>query len=227
MTAVRMFLWLLPASRFKNQLLRLTGDVIGRRVHLGPTIVLGPVRFHLADGSSIGTLNLIRGLRLVRLDDDAFIGNLNQFTAAPEYRLADPTLGSVHLRRGAGIINRHYLDCSGRLEVGSMSMIAGIRSVLQTHGLDLQDNIARAGTIVIGERTFTATGVVMVADSYLPDRSFLASGATRTRTDPGDPCGRLYAGTPARPVKDVSSWTWFTRTDIHTPVAPPRERGVI
>ncbi|WP_299576191.1 hypothetical protein [uncultured Williamsia sp.] len=216
--ALRVIVWLLPPGPFKNALLRLLGDSVGSGVRLGPNLVLGHVRFVLADGASIGSLNVFRALREVRLDEDAYIGNLNQITAVPDYRAHDPAFGLLHLSPGAGMTNRHYVDCSGRFMVGTFSMIAGVRSVFQTHELDLVDNRARAGDIVVGDRCFTATGVQMLQNSYLPDRSLLASGSTRTRTAAGDPPGQLYAGTPARACKDISGWAWFDRDVVHTPV---------
>ncbi|MGZ8176975.1 acyltransferase [Williamsia sp. SKLECPSW1] len=221
MTVVRLLLWLLPPSPVKNMLLRRIGVTLGHGVRIGPTVVLGDVRFTLGDNTSLGTLNVFRSLRLVHLDADAYIGNFNQFTAAPDHRAVDPELGLLRLGRGAGFTNRHHVDCSGRFLVGDMSMIAGIRSVFQTHELDLAQNVARAGDIVVGARCFTATGVQMLQNSYLPDRSILAAGSTRTATAPGDPTRQLYAGTPAQPKKDISGWAWFDRIAVHTPVDLP------
>lgn len=219
-TLARALVWLLPPSAVKNSLVRALGSTVGRDVRLGPNLVLGPVRFALADGASIGSFNVFRALREVRLDTDAYIGNLNQITAVPAYRAHDPGFGLLHLSPGAGMTNRHYVDCSGRFVVGTFSMIAGVRSVFQTHELDLAENRARAGDIIVGERCFTGTGVQMLQNSYLPDRSLLASGSTRIRTAAGDPAGQLYAGTPAQARKDITGWAWFRRDVVHTPVLP-------
>lgn len=215
---VSMIVWLLPASTGKNRLLRSLGHTVGDDVRIGPTVVLGGGRFEFGDRSSVGSFNVFRNLRRVELGSDAFIGGYNQMTAAPEYRDVDALAGTLVLANRAGIINRHYLDCSGRIEVGEMSMIGGIKSVLQTHELDLASDTTTIGTIKIGEFAFTGTGVILLQGAVIPDRSVLAAGSTRLRSAESDLPDSLYAGSPARRIKDISDWKWPRRTEIHTPV---------
>ncbi len=216
--------WLLPASGLKNLLLRRLGNQIGAGVRVGPTLVLRCGRFRLGDGASIGTGNVFRNVAAVELGPEAFIGGFNQITAAPGHRRVDPSAGRLVLGRGAGVINRHYLDCSGRIEIGEMAMIAGIRSILQSHELDLETNRAGIADIVIGERTFTGTKVLVLSGAVIPPRSVLAAGSTWPRTagvaEPG-----LYAGTPARRIKGVEDWAWPNRVEIHTPVGDDGRGG--
>lgn len=210
-------IWLLPAGALKNRILRALGNRIGSHVHIAPVLVIGDTTFTLGDSSFIGLGNVFRNVREVILGQQAFIGQWNQMTAVPEYRAIDASAGLLALGDGAGIVNRHYLDCSGHIRIGAMAMVAGIKSVLQSHELDLENNRATFDDIDIGARSFTGTAVVILKGSRIPENSAVAAGTVWTRsTREGRP--GLYGGTPARWLKDISHFAWFTRDEVHTPV---------
>ncbi|MBD1319027.1 acyltransferase [Gordonia hankookensis] len=162
-------------------------------------------------------MNVFRNLGAVSLGDEAFIGNWNQITAAPAYQKYHREAGRLFLADGAGVVNRHYLDCSGSVRIGRMSMIGGIRSIIQSHELDLYDNATSIGTIDIGEYVFTGTAVLVLKGARIPDRTVVAAGATWTELD-DDASPGLYAGTPARRLKAIDDAAWMTREHVHTPV---------
>ncbi len=209
--------WMLPAGAVKNMVLRLLGNEIGRGADLGPNLVLRCGRFSCGAGSSIGAFNVFRNLAAVELGDHAFIGGFNQVTAAPAYQRIDRDAGRLVLAAGAGIVNRHYLDCSGGIRLGRMAMLAGVRSIFQSHELDLRHNRATAAPIAVGEFTFTGTRVLVLAGASVPARSIVAAGSVWVRgSDPARP--GLHAGNPARWIKPVADWEWMSRRDVHTPV---------
>ncbi len=213
-------LWLLPANVVKNAALRRFGHRIGRNVRLGPTLVLGCRRFVIADGVTIALGNVFRDMNEIRLGREVLIGSWNWISAHPGYQQYSELAGRLIVADGAFITSRHYLDCSGTIEVGEWSTIAGQRSTLQTHEMDVVTNRTTVGTVRIGNRALVATGCIMLRGSSLPDRSVLAAGSTMTRPKPeATPQQGLWGGSPARFIKPMQG-EWFDRTDIHGDIAP-------
>ena len=210
--------WLLPNSRLKRSLLRMLGNDIGQRVSVGPTLVISCGRFTLTDDAVIGSFNVFRQVAEVNLDRRAVIGNFNQFTAAAEYQRFSPLVGKLILGDLAVITNRHYFDCSGQIILKPRSGVGGIRSIFQSHEIDLADDETTVGRIVLGPNAMTGTGCTLLKDAYLPEKSVLAARSLLTRAREEMPTSTLYAGVPAKPVREIDDFTWWRRESYYTAV---------
>lgn len=212
-----MVVWLLPRSRWKTLLLNALGNEIDTDVTVGPNLVIGCGPFRIGKGVAFGSLNAFRNMAEVVIGAGSFVGNLNTVSAHPDYQKETEWAGRLLLAPESGITSRHYLDCSGEIRIGTFGMVAGVKSVLQSHELDLRRNEATIGRISIGEYAFTATRVVVVKDAHVPPRSVLSAGSVMLR---GDTCGKegVFSGNPARFVKDFSDAKWMSRTELNTPV---------
>ena len=115
------------------------------------------------------------------------------------------------LGRSAGITSRHYVDCNGGVYVGDFSTVAGIRTQILTHSIDIYGNRQDAKPIKIGKYCFIGTGCILLPGSQLPDYSVLGAGSVLTKFL--DQPGVLYAGAPARAVKkfNVAEVPYFHR----------------
>lgn len=171
---------------------------------------------HLVMGpqTAIGHLTFIRGLHNVILHEEAIIGRLNWITANP---LGDPNFfktvedrdPSLEVGRASAIMHRMLIDCNNKITIGEYGGLAGFRTVLMTHGVDIRENRQTAGTIDIGDRTIISTNCVVLGGSAIPDKSVVAAGSVvRSRFDePG-----LYSGVPAKRVADLpQDAKFFTR----------------
>jgi acetyltransferase-like isoleucine patch superfamily enzyme len=215
--------WLLPSCGFKRWALRYLGNHIGHDVTLGPTLVLNCGRFSLGDGAVIENFNIFKRLSSIELGPNAFIGNFNQFTAAPDHQQYSPLVGKLLMSESAGIMNRHYFDCSGQVILRPFAAALGIKSIFQSHELDLADNTTTPGRIILGKNAMTGTACILLMDSYLPERSVLAAGSLLTRAKQGDnmPVSSLYAGVPARFIREVKDFAWWHRDSLQmAPVTP-------
>jgi acetyltransferase-like isoleucine patch superfamily enzyme len=215
-----LFAWLLPNCRFKLWALRSLGNQIGSDVVLGPNLVVGCGRFEIADGAAIMQFNTFRALSRVELGPLSHIGNFNYFSAAPDYQQFSPWVGRLMIGEGAIITNRHYFDCSGQVILGPYAAVSGLKCILQTHELDLADNISGVGRIVLESKAVASTGCILLKDSYLPEKSVLAAGSVLVRPKEGAdmPASGLYGGSPARFIKERDKSDWWDRADVHTPV---------
>lgn len=115
------------------------------------------------------------------------------------------------LGKSAGITSRHYIDCNGGCYIGDFSTVAGIRSQILTHSIDIYHNRQDAKPVKIGQYCFVGTGCILLPGSVLPDYSVLGAGSVLTKSY--DVEGVVYAGSPAKPMKsiDVSTTKYFHR----------------
>lgn len=160
----------------------------------------------LAKNSRIGHLNYIKGISLLKLDDYSTIGNLNWITGFPKsmkgYFDDHPNRNpSLHIGSHSAITNRHLIDCTDEISIGKFSTIAGFRSQLLTHSIDLIKNRQGCKPIIIGDYAFIGTASILLPGTQIPNYSVLAAGAVLDRDFKDD--WTLYAGVPARAVKSI------------------------
>lgn len=215
-----LIIWLLPSCGFKRWALRGLGNNIADNAIIGPTLVLGCGKFSLGNGSIIARFNVFKGLAHVQLDGKNFIGSWNQFTAAPEFQNYSDRVGMLWMKEQSFMTSRHYIDCSGQVILGAYAGIGGIKSIFQSHEQDYVENEETIGRIVFGDYAGSLTACIMLKDSYLPERSLLAAGSVMVKAKEGSelPKSGLYAGVPARFVKEIKYFAWWDRDFYYTPV---------
>lgn len=189
--------WMLPANRRKNALLRRLGHQVADSAVIAPNLVLNVRRFEIGEGVRIGMLNVFRGLGLVRLGDHVIINSWNWVSASPQFQLVDSMAGTLDLRFGAGITSRHYLDASGTIVMDRHARIGGGRAYIQTHEPDFATNRQTAGRIFIGHHALVSSCAVMLKGAHLPPCSILAANSTLLPMG-SPPVPGLYAGSPAK-----------------------------
>lgn len=216
-----LFVWLLPASSLKNRLLKALGNTIGPGVRVSPTLVAGCGPFTIGENTRFSAFNVFRGLRRVDVGRDAWIGTLNWFSAEPAYQEHHPEAGLLRMGDLCIITNRHHFDCSGRIILEPRGAIGGIKSIFQSHEIDLVADRTTVGTIRLGQNAMTGTACLVLKGAYLPDRSILAAGSLLAKANPDTPPeSGLYVGRPARKVRELDYCAWWDRTSPFTPVTP-------
>lgn len=217
---LRLFVVLLPWPLRRRAL----GAFFGYEIH--PTARVGlswifPEKLVLAEGAQIGHFTVALRLARIELGRHASIGRNNWITGFPRGAARhfahrpdrDPALV---VGEHAAITKGHHFDCTDRIMIGAFTTIAGYRSQFLTHSIDVVRNRQDCAPIAIGARCFLGTAVVALGGSRLPDRSVL--GAMALLNHAHDQPGWLYAGVPARPVKELPAdagyfhraegWVW-------------------
>jgi len=176
-----------------------------------------PRRLVMEEGARIGHLTLCKNIDLLHLGAHAVVGQLNWITGFP----TGPSRHFAHqpdrqpeliVERHAGISSRHLIDCTARVRIGAFATIGGFRSQLLTHTIDLAAGRQTAEPIDIGDYCFTGTNSVMLGGSILPHHSVL--GAQSLLNKKWDEPYRLYAGVPAKPVKELpAEMEYFRRIE--------------
>jgi len=213
-TLIGAAVWLLPAGSAKNRALRRLGHRIDRTAVVRPSLVLRVGRVTMAPRSRIGRWNLFKDLSEVSLDEGATIGRFNLVSSHPVYRRLYRHGARLTMGPGSKITSRHQLDCSGSMELGALSSIAGQDTRVLSHSVDLRRDAQAAWPVVIGERSFVGARCLILGGAELPPRSVLAAGSVLPRArEPRSP--GLWAGAPAA-LRGPVDGAWFDRVAGHT-----------
>jgi len=214
-TLLRALIAVLPWTLKRWLLQRIYGYVLHPSSRIGLAWVY-PRQLVMEQGSSIGHLTVCKGLERVTLGQWASVGRLNWITAYPldgsapfahiQARRPQLTLGEH-----AAITNRHMIDCTEHLEVGAFTTIAGFRSQLLTHSIDLALCRQDAKPIRIGRYCFVGTASTLLGGTVIPDYSVIAANSLLHSAY--EDTYRLYAGVPAKAVAQLDpQLKYFTRS---------------
>jgi acetyltransferase-like isoleucine patch superfamily enzyme len=176
------------------------GYNIHHTARIGYTVLLIK---HLEMGpkSCIGHLNVVKGLDALKMDANALIGNLNWITGFPSnegthFKHQTNRSPILHIGEHSAITNRHLIDCTNAVTIGKFTTVAGYRSVILTHSIDLKYNRQISRPIGIGNYCFLGTCCTLLWGSYLPDYSALSANSLLNKEFNEHYC--LYGGTPAK-----------------------------
>lgn len=186
---------------------------LGWRIHptarVGHSLIL--VRsLQMAPRSRIGHLNFMRNHRRVVLNEGANIGHMNWISAGPaegEFGFDAKRDPCLILGDEAAITSRHLIDCTDRVEIGAYAILAGYRSQILTHGIDVVAGRQDCAPVKIGPFAFVGTGVVVLMGARVPERSLVSAGSVVLKGEL--PTGWLLAGVPARPVRPLPADAGF------------------
>jgi len=188
---------------------RVLSMLFGYRLHKTSRIGFSwvyPESLVMEEHSRIGHFTVCKGLSLATLGRHASIGTLNWISAYP--KSADLHYGAEIDRRNdllmgehSAITNRHLIDCTNLVSIGKFSTVAGYRSQILTHSINLSQNLQSSASVTIGNYCFIGTGSVFLPGSCLPSHSVLGAGSLLNKVFIGE--YYLYAGIPAKPVKDL------------------------
>ena len=215
-TLLMAFSLLLPWGMRRPFLEKQFGYSIHPNSHIGFGWIF-PRRLVMEEGSRIGHLTLCKNIDLLHLGAHAIVGQLNWITGFPSgasrhFAHQPDRRPELIIETHAGISSRHLIDCTARVRIGAFATIGGFRSQLLTHSIDFEAGRQSAEPIEIGEYSFTGTNAVILGGSILPHHSVL--GAQSLLNKKWDEPYRLYAGVPAKPVKELSAELgYFRRTE--------------
>lgn len=210
-------LGLMPDGPVKRTLLsRLLGWQIHPTARVRPCVFFRVQHVVLGPHAQLRSFSVYRDLGRLALEGNSIIGSWNWVSAAPSLRaVGDEASGRggayLEMGRDAAVTSRHYIDCSGGVEIGAFSVLAGVRSSLVTHQVDTEGSRQVVVPVTIGDYCLVSSNVKIAPGARIPDRSVVAMGAVVVG-DLGEP-GMLYAGVPARRVKEVGGGAFFARRD--------------
>jgi len=161
---------------------------------------------------------MCKGVDLLKMNDKSRIGNFNWISGSSAFgervffehdinRKSELVLGSH-----SALTSRHLLDCSGSISIGDFTILAGFRSQILTHSIDLRKSRQSSGPVRIGSYCFIGTGCIILKDSSLPDYSVLGAGSLLNKKHTDN--HTLYGGVPACALKKLpDDYVYFSREE--------------
>jgi acetyltransferase-like isoleucine patch superfamily enzyme len=202
--------------RLKRLLLRsLYGYELDSTAHIGLAWVF-PRRLSMGPHSSIGHFTVCKGLESLSLGEHAIIGRLNWISAyplnqPPHFRHRADRKPQLLVGEHAAITHRHIIDCTDEVVVGAYATVAGYRSQILTHSVDLKECRQDAKPVRIGRYSFIGTACTILGGAVVPDHSVLGAGSLLNKAF--EESFRLYAGVPAKAVSHLDAdMKYFTRS---------------
>jgi carbonic anhydrase/acetyltransferase-like protein (isoleucine patch superfamily) len=211
----RLFVVLLPWPVRRWVLNAWYGYQLAPGSHIGLAWVF-PRRLAMARGARIGHFTVVKGLDVLEMGQQSSIGRLNWISAfptgtgLPHFAHLRDRRAELSLEEHSAITNRHIVDCTERVAIGRFATLAGFRSQILTHSIDLRACRQHASPVRIGQYCFVGTACTILGGGDLPDHSVLGAHSllNKAHTTPY----RLYAGVPATAIKELSpDLAYFSR----------------
>lgn len=188
------------------------GCEIGEGSQIGHlNLITGVKQLTLADHVRIGHLNIIRGGDDVNLGRYSELLRLNEINSIPDPDVVNPIDPRFSLGPGSIITTGHKIDFTDRVQIGRRTIIGGRNSSFWTH------NRQRTQPLTIGDFAYVGSEIRMAPGSSLPSRCVVGIGSVVTGAVNGEGC--LIAGVPAKTIKQLSEEDQFlierkTRPDL-------------
>jgi acetyltransferase-like isoleucine patch superfamily enzyme len=185
---------------------RLFGYNIDKSAHIGLAWIY-PRHLIMLAGSSISSFTVAVNLDLVCLGHYSRIGRSNWITGFPtgtnssHFSHQTDRRAELHLGDHSAISKCHHIDCTNVVLIGSYSTIAGYRTQILTHSIDIDSNRQHSEPIEIGSFSFVGTNCVLLGGSVLPSFSILGALSLLNKVHSDE--YTLYAGQPARSIKSL------------------------
>lgn len=188
---------------------------------ISPTARIGfsyifPKHLIMKDKSKIGHLNVAIHLDVVQIGMNSSISRGNWITGFPTGTSSKHFAHQFDRRsiliigNESAITKNHHIDCTNSVVIGDYVTVAGYRSQLLTHSIDVYEGRQSSKPIYIGDYSFVSTGVIILGGCNLPSYSVLAAGSVLTKKF--DEEYMLYGGVPAKPIKSLPHHAaYFTR----------------
>ena len=165
----------------------------------------------LGQHSRIGHFSAFRNLKSLVLEEHASIGNLNWVTHSRTFPSSDNRnrgiatdlpRGRLTLLRHSAVTNRHYLDVQAEIVIGEYSTMAGVRTTVLTHSINIFSNRQEVGSIRIGSYCFIGSNSVILSGVSICDKAVVGAGSVVCHSL-ADGAG-VYAGSPAKMRKQLA-----------------------
>ena len=193
--------------------------LLGYEIAPGAAIGICFIRVHrlrLETGARIGHFTFLRNADEVRLGENARIGTFNWIYGMPgrsdRHFTEEADRQSVFvMERESSLTSRHIVDCPNKVTIGAFTTVAGFRSQILTHGIDLDPVRHSSVPVTIGPYCMIGTGAILLKGASLPEGTVIGAGSTVRGTLDEPHC--LYSGVPAVKIKQLDpAAAYFTRT---------------
>src|SRR5258708_5960554 len=158
------------------------GYAIDRTARIGFSVILADAAI-LEAKSFVGHFNYIGRLEQLTLREGAQIGRYNWITGlsklqnSPFFKGKLSRKSELTLGRGSNIVNWHLVDCTDAVIFGEFSGLAGSRSQIVTHGIDIMRMKQTCAPVMVGSNSMLATGVIVMKGVTISSQCIVRAGS--------------------------------------------------
>ncbi len=203
---INILIQFLPWSCKRFLLVRLYGYQIHPKARIGFSYIF-PKHLVMEEGANIGHFNVAIHLDKLVMGRNTTIVRSNWITGFPtgtsskHFAHQKDRKSELIIGNESAITKNHHIDCTNRIVIGDYVTMAGYRSQLLTHSIDVYEGRQSSNPISIGDYSFVSTGVILLGGCKLPAYSVLAAGSVLTKNFHDEYV--LYGGVPAKPIKEL------------------------
>jgi acetyltransferase-like isoleucine patch superfamily enzyme len=196
-----------PWSIRRKLMLYIFRAEISNNARIGFSLIINVRSLKMNEQSRIGHFNVLRNLDQLTLGNSATIGTFNWIAGNPtgqanrHFHMYPSRRSELILGEQSAIVSRHIIDCTDAVSIGSFSTIAGFRSQILTHSIDLAENHQGCAPVIIGDFCFVGSGAIILKGAVLPNYSVLGAGAVLLEDLKDE--WYIYAGNPARKIRSI------------------------
>jgi acetyltransferase-like isoleucine patch superfamily enzyme len=159
------------------------------------------------DGATSGEFTVVKGMEAVLLEQSASIGKFNWIIGLPSgrsdfYSHRGDRLSKLHLERHSAMTSRHLIDCSDQVLIQQYAVLAGYRSQILTHSIDVDLSRQDCAPVTIGAYSFIGTASLILAGASIAPNIVVAAGSVVASELTESFC--LYGGVPAKRIKEIN-----------------------
>lgn len=193
------------------------GFDIAPSAHIGFSIIMAS-KLKMENNSQIASLTICNRIDLMELKCHSILGTFIYITGystklKDHFQHVPDRKCELIIGEHSAITSRHFIECTAGIYIGKYTTVAGIRSQILTHSIDLKECIQDAKAVNIGDYCFVGTGSVILKGAALPDYSVLGalSLLNKAHKEPG--C--LYGGVPAVKIAELKKedYKYFRRKE--------------
>lgn len=127
------------------------------------------------DNSEIGNVNNVKFLKYVELKKSSMIRSRNIIVGTTNYFSPFTDVFVFVIGENSLLTSNHYLDCSGKIIIGSNVVFGGIGSEIWTHGFDIKRNMI-VGDVVIGNNIYVGSRSMILQNVVICDNVSIGAG---------------------------------------------------
>ncbi len=207
----------MPGALFRRVGVWACRRLLGYRIEAGASLGLcfiQAVDVSLGAGSRVRHFTIIRNIARLDLSARARFGTFNWIfgMVGPSTHFDRETdrRSALVFEDDSAITSRHIIDCTDTVTLGRFSTVAGFRSQILTHGIDISVPRQSCAPVRIGPYALIGSGCIVLKGSVLPEGTVLAAGSTFGGAHQAP--HQLWSGVPAVPVKALDpSLGYFVR----------------
>lgn len=185
------------------------GSFVGRSI-------LSASKVSMGKNARISSLTIIRNLGELDMEDGALIGSFNWihgYVGDQHFTKFPNRVSRLRMCRNSALTARHIVDCTDEVLIGEFATIAGHRSQILTHGIDLTRGNQACAPVYIGRYSFVGTACILTKGVTVPAYAVVGAGSNFTKSSGSDEFA-LYGGNPAQFLRKLEPTSaYFTRTE--------------